>query len=509
MGTFLGTVSTTSNPGDYATLTFTGSGITVFANESSTAGSVTISVDGGNSQTISLANPNGSPNLLGEGDVQVYGIADLSAGSHTLTFIDASGTVALDRVQITPAASAPALGVSLTDGNVTAERGGVLPYTINYNNAGSLLAGTGVNATGVVLAETVPANTTADLANSAPGWNLVSGNGGAGSIYQFNIGSLNAGVTGSVVFSVDLNTSISAQTTSLTNVVSLADSASDTANSLRMTPLGAVVPSTTVTGTAGNDVFTLKQDPDHQHIDWVLGATAGSVPISDPAESLTLNGNGGNDAITLDYTNGNPLPAALHLSGNFTINGLAGTNPLADTTLEIGESTLFISYGSFDPITAIRSYLQHGYNGGAWNGMPTATTGVITSTAAQANNGYMIGYADSADGVVSGQPVNTVELNYTLGGDLNLAGTVNFTDFALVVANYGKPASWDTGAITYGTTVSFNDFAITVANYGKQAVSSTWTSVSESSLGATAGHTTIAKHGGRRLRHLWRSRRHP
>jgi hypothetical protein len=69
--------------------------------------------------------------------------------------------------------------------------------------------------------------------------------------------------------------------------------------------------------------------------------------------------------------------------------------------------------------------------------------------------------------VVVGQPANTVELLYTLGGDLNLSGTVVFADYALVVANYQKQASWDGGAITYGSTVSFADFAMTVANYGK------------------------------------------
>jgi hypothetical protein len=47
-----------------------------------------------------------------------------------------------------------------------------------------------------------------------------------------------------------------------------------------------------------------------------------------------------------------------------------------------------------------------------------------------------------------------------------------------VVANYGKPAAWDSGAITYGTTVNFADFALTVANYGKQAVTSATLSAS-------------------------------
>jgi hypothetical protein len=239
-----------------------------------------------------------------------------------------------------------------------------------------------------------------------------------------------------------------------------------------------VPPADTVQGTSGADVISLIQDTDGTDIDWSLfsssGNSSGVLPINDP-NGLTIIGNGGADTIVLNYTNGNPFPNTLHLSGSFTVNGLQGTNSLANTTLEIAKSTIYISYAgpASDPIAAIRTYLQGGYNNGGWNGTPTATTGVVTSNQARTNSGYMIGYADSADGVVPGQPVNTVELKYTLGGDLNLQGTVVFNDFALVVANYGKPASWDGGAVTYGATVSFADFALTVANYGKQAVTST------------------------------------
>jgi hypothetical protein len=159
-----------------------------------------------------------------------------------------------------------------------------------------------------------------------------------------------------------------------------------------------------------------------------------------------------------------PAPASLQISA-LTIASMG--------TLDLTNSTLFINYGSaVDPVGNIRGELSAGYNNGTWAGTPTPSAGVITSTAARTHNGYMIGYADSADGVISGLPANTIELKYTLGGDLNLSGTVVFSNFALVVANYGKPAAWDTGAITYGTTVSFADFALTVANYGKQAVTS-------------------------------------
>jgi hypothetical protein len=218
----------------------------------------------------------------------------------------------------------------------------------------------------------------------------------------------------------------------------------------------------------GNTI-TLTQDPDLLHIDWISASTTGVIPINDPA-GLSINGDGGNDTIFLNYAGGNPLPNLLHLNGTFTIKNLQGTNPLAGTALEIGKSTVYISYSNSSPIAAIQSYLAAGYNNGLWNGTPTSGTGVITSAAAQANPGYMIGYADSADGVVTGQPVNTIELKYTLGGDLTLSGTVNFADFATVVSNFNNPASWDTGAITYGATVSFADFAVLVSNYGQQAM---------------------------------------
>jgi hypothetical protein len=243
MGTFDGTVSKDNVAGDFATLTFTGSRIKVYANEASGYGSVTISVDGANAQTISLANTTNSPNGQGEGDVLVYTLSGLGAGTHTLKFLNSgTATVALDRVEITPPiSSSSALGVSLTEGNVTPVAGQVLPYTINYNNAGSIIDGTGTNATGVVLTETVPANTTADLANSTPGWTLTSGSGGAGSTYTFTIGTLNAGITGSVVFSVDVNTTIPAGTTSLTNTVTMTDAAGDSTSGTRVTPLGSPV----------------------------------------------------------------------------------------------------------------------------------------------------------------------------------------------------------------------------------------------------------------------------
>jgi hypothetical protein len=240
MGTFDGTVSTDNVQGDFATLTFTGSQIKVYANEVSGYGTATFSVDTSTTQTVTLSPANSSPNGQGAGNVMVYTVTGLGLGTHTLKILNnlASNRISIDRVQITPPAGAPAqLGVSMTDGNIIPTAQGVIPYTINFNNAGSILNGTGANATGVVLTETVPANTTADLANSTPGWTLSSGNGGAGSMYTFAVGNLTAGITASVVFSVDLNANIPVGTTTIINTVSIADAAGDRVNSSRSTPI--------------------------------------------------------------------------------------------------------------------------------------------------------------------------------------------------------------------------------------------------------------------------------
>src|SRR5262249_54212261 len=102
MGTFDGTVSTNNVSGGFATLTFTGSRIRVYTNEASGYGGVTISVDGANSRTVSLANTTNSPNGQGEGDVLVYNLAGLGAGTHTLKFLNnGTTTAALDPVAIT------------------------------------------------------------------------------------------------------------------------------------------------------------------------------------------------------------------------------------------------------------------------------------------------------------------------------------------------------------------------------------------------------------------------
>jgi hypothetical protein len=226
-----------------------------------------------------------------------------------------------------------------------------------------------------------------------------------------------------------------------------------------------------VFGSRGDDTIHLNRQSGSE-IAWSInGGLFTDIPINDP-NGLTINGNGGNDGITLDYTNGNPLPNILHLNGTFTINGLQGTNPLAGTTMDIGRSTVFISYASpaSDPIAAIKAYLQAGYNAGGWNGTPTATTGVITSLAAQSNPNHntAIGYADSADGQGVNQSPVTVELTYTLFGDANLDHQVNSADLQRLLAAFNTNGAWDQGDFNYDGIVNSADLQALLSTFNTQ-----------------------------------------
>ncbi|HEY8750505.1 MAG TPA: choice-of-anchor Q domain-containing protein [Tepidisphaeraceae bacterium] len=254
-----------------------------------------------------------------------------------------------------------------------------------------------------------------------------------------------------------------------------------------------------INGTSGSDSMTLEQDADHQHVDWTVDTTSGQFIIADP-EGAIINGGGGSDTITLDYTNGNPLPHLLHLNGTFTINGLAGSNPLAGTTLEIGKSTVYVNYvGGASPAAFIQQYLANGYDGGAWTGSPTASTGVITSAAAASGplNTFGVGFADSADGVVVGQPANTVELRYTVMGDANLDGVVNALDAVQMARNYmiaGRSA-WDLGNFNYDSVIDISDAMILQKNFNAK-VTAAAVSAASTTVGVTPGAAAISSTSG-------------
>jgi uncharacterized repeat protein (TIGR01451 family) len=97
-----------------------------------------------------------------------------------------------------------------------AEPGDTIVYTLHYANNGDQAA------TGVVLSETVPANTTFNLAASDSGWSCADG-AGPGTTCTLAVGTVNAGTDGSTIFAVKLNEAIAASVVQIVNTASIAD----------------------------------------------------------------------------------------------------------------------------------------------------------------------------------------------------------------------------------------------------------------------------------------------
>jgi hypothetical protein len=145
---------------------------------------------------------------------------------------------------------------------------------------------------------------------------------------------------------------------------------------------------------------------------------------------------------------------------------------------------LTINYGSppSDPISSVVSYLQSGYNGGTWAG----TSGII-STSAQNQSGpaVTLGYADGNTDAGTAAGPNQIVVKYTLVGDANLDGLVNFQDLVAVVQNFNKPGTdWAQGNFLYGASTGFQDLVAVVQNFNKVLPP-------PSGSGAELGATTI------------------
>ena len=117
----------------------------------------------------------------------------------------------------TPVDAATNIGITKSDGNVTALPGGVVIYTLTARNNGN------IGAASVVMTETVPANTTFVAGSSSVGWSCVDG-AGAGTVCALDIGALaGGGATAGRSFAVRLANPMPAGVSSITNTVRVAE----------------------------------------------------------------------------------------------------------------------------------------------------------------------------------------------------------------------------------------------------------------------------------------------
>ncbi len=205
---------------------------------------------------------------------------------------------------------------------------------------------------------------------------------------------------------------------------------------------------------------------------------------SDATISASLVGTGGLTVVgmhnlTLAGTNTYTGPTSIN-SGELTlvtggaINGTSALNisPGAVLTMNaIGSNDgLTIHYAAgTSPNSTIRNEIITGYNNGAWNGASTLLGAINSTVAGGSNHKYAIGYADGADGVVSGLATGNEKLMLTIAGDAALAGRVNLNDFTILISHYGMAtgAQWDQGDFNYDGKVNLQDFTIFLNNYGQ------------------------------------------
>ena len=164
-------------------------------------------------------------------------------------------------------------------------------------------------------------------------------------------------------------------------------------------------------------------------------------------------------------------PAGAQMTNGIGQMSLSSLDVNTGSTLDITNNVIAINYGSplSDPAGTIANYLAKGYNGGAWTGM-----GITSSTAAAAVAGgntpvMSVGYADGDSDTGTAAGPNQVLVAYTIAGDANLDGIVNFADFAAVLKNFNQGGTdWAQGNFEYatsGATTNFADFALVLKNF--------------------------------------------
>ncbi len=225
----------------------------------------------------------------------------------------------------TPINAAPDLTLTKTDGNISAAPGQTVAYTLTVTNVGNQ------GATGVVLSETVPLNSSFNAGASSAGWSCANG-APAGTTCTLAVGALTGGGTvASRTFAVIVNAPIAAGVTQLSNTAAVTD---DGTNGADPTPANNTAADTT---------------PITSTVDLVLAKTDGgisAVPGQTVAYTLTVT-NAGNQLLTgVVITERVPLGS--------TFNAGASTPGWSCADGAPGNTTCTFNYGNARPASQLR-----------------------------------------------------------------------------------------------------------------------------------------------------------
>jgi hypothetical protein len=159
--------------------------------------------------------------------------------------------------------------------------------------------------------------------------------------------------------------------------------------------------------------------------------------------------------------------------------GTAGTSRVSSLSITAGgkldltNHDLAIDYTGTSPVAGLRTLIQTGFAGGAWNGAGLTSSSAAAAAATTDKTG--LGYAEATE-VLGAMPTTfsgvnvdgtTAVVRYTLFGDANLDLAVNINDFARLAAAFNTTALWFNGDFNYDNMANINDFALLAANFNK------------------------------------------
>lgn len=232
-------------------------------------------------------------------------------------------------------------------------------------------------------------------------------------------------------------------------------------------------------GNGGNDAITLNDPVLPVNVD--TGAD-GSLFFAPNSDKLTVNDSGIND-----------LPASARLIANDTIGDTivrsggtlviptdvtfrgAGSLTLSGGTIDLAGAML-VSLGTAQPDT-IANWIRNGRANGAWNG--TNGLGAIQSQLAAGSSlndgiGYGTVYFNQPSPLgissIGGFPITFSQtlIRYTLNGDADLNKTVNINDFARLAANFNRTGTlWVEGNFDYDNSTAISDFSALAGNFNQ------------------------------------------
>jgi hypothetical protein len=197
---------------------------------------------------------------------------------------------------------------------------------------------------------------------------------------------------------------------------------------------------------------------------WVNGfgaVTLGNMNVS----ALQLDGPG--TVILQPQTPGTLITLGTSTPRMFPTNVMNSLSITNGGGVDVTNTGFVVNYdANLDPISSIGSYIKLGYNHGAWSNAGSWRFSGVTSSFAATNHAYGVGYADSAEGVVSGLPAGSILVECALYGDTNMDGVVDFADLLNIASHSGGGVTdWAAGDFNYDGVTDVSDLVLMAENF--------------------------------------------